>query len=133
MESFVPQLFKDDADPEVMAWVIEQAVASDQAATIALMRAFAGWEAPAAMSAAGAPIRCINAAPEGERGLATEIAINRKYADFDAVLMEGVGHYPQLERPGEFNERLLAALQELAGRSRVRATRSPGRPRPQTP
>ena len=62
---------------------------------------------------AGVPIRCVNAAPEGNQGFATEVEINRKYADFAAVLMEGVGHYPQLERPDEFNVRLLQLLAEL--------------------
>jgi pimeloyl-ACP methyl ester carboxylesterase len=44
----------------------------------------------------------------------TAIETNRKYADFDAVLMEGVGHYPQLERPEEFNRELLRVLEELS-------------------
>ena len=31
-------------------------------------------------------------------------------ADFDAVVMEGCGHYPQLERPDEFNAVLSQSL-----------------------
>jgi pimeloyl-ACP methyl ester carboxylesterase len=115
IESFVPQLFKADADPALVAWVVDQAVdTTDPAATIALMRAFPAWDPPAAMAAAGVPIRCINAAPAGEQGMPTAVETNRKYADFDAVLIEGVGHYPQLERPAEFNQELLAALAELS-------------------
>lgn len=115
IESFVPQLFKAGADPALVGWVVDQAVeTADPAATIALMRAFPTWDAPAAMAAAGVPIRCINAAPEGEQGMQTAVETNRKHADFDAVLMEGVGHYPQLERPEEFNQKLLAALAELS-------------------
>ncbi len=33
--------------------------------------------------------------------------------DFDAVVMEGCGHYPMLERPAEFNQHLLAYLEEF--------------------
>ena len=32
----------------------------------------------------------------------TAIEANQNYADFDAVLMEGVGHYLMLEKPEEF-------------------------------
>lgn len=114
MESFVPGLFKPDADPAVVEWVIDQAVETTEPhATIALMRAFPAWDPPGALGAAGVPIRCINAAP-GEQGMPTAVETNRKYADFDAVLMEGVGHYPQLERPEEFNRELLAVLEELS-------------------
>jgi pimeloyl-ACP methyl ester carboxylesterase len=115
MESFVPGLFKADADPAVVQWVIDQAVETTEPhATIALMAAFPSWDLPAALGAAGVPVRCINAAPEGEQGMPTAIETNRKYADFDAVLMEGVGHYPQLERPEEFNRELLRVLEELS-------------------
>lgn len=115
MESFVPQLFKADADPAVVQWVIDQAVeTTEPRATIALMEAFPSWDPSGALGAAGVPVRCINAAPEGEQGMKTAIETNREYADFDAVLMEGVGHYPQLERPEEFNRELLAVLEELS-------------------
>jgi sigma-B regulation protein RsbQ len=118
MESFVPQLFRKGADPQLVRWVIDQAVeTSDHAATIALMRAFPAFDSRAALAAAGVPIRCINAAPAGEEGFATRIDVNRKYADFDAVLMEGVGHYIQLERPEEFNRKLLGILASLSAAS----------------
>lgn len=114
IEAFVPQLFQPDADPDLVAWVVDQAVeTADHEATIAMMRAFPSWNPPEAFGAAGVPVRCINAAP-GEQGMPTAIETNRKYADFDATLMEGVGHYPQLERPAEFNELLLGYLEELS-------------------
>lgn len=116
IEAFVPQLLPADADPGLARWIVEQAVASDHAATIALMRDFGKLDMPALFSAAGVPIRCINAAPAGEQSMATATEINRRYADFGAVEMQGVGHYPQLERPQDFNRQLLAVLRELAAR-----------------
>lgn len=114
LEAFIPQIFREDSDPELVRWVIEQGVeTASHEATIALMGAFVAWDARAALAAAGVPIRCINAAPVGGRGLPTEVEINRKYADFDAVIMDGVGHYPQLERPEEFNTLLLETLGQL--------------------
>lgn len=113
MESFVPQMFKAEADPTIPQWVIDQAMASDHSATIALMRDFQSLDMPALFRDAGVPIRCINALSEKGQGMATETAVNQRYADFDVVLMEKVGHYPQLERPGEFNEKLLVVLAKL--------------------
>jgi len=116
IEGFVPRMFPADADPALVDWVVDQAVeTADRGATIALMRTMEGWNAAERLPAAGVPIRCINAAPAGEAGLPTRIETNRKYADYDAVILEGVGHYLQLERPAEFNEALLAALAELSG------------------
>ena len=43
----------------------------------------------------------------------TAIDINRRYDDFDAVILEGVGHYPMLEKPDAFNELLDNVLLEL--------------------
>jgi pimeloyl-ACP methyl ester carboxylesterase len=60
---------------------------------------------------AGVPIRAINAAQPNP----THVESKRKYADSDAVLMEGVGHYPHLSRPQEFNPLLLDAIAGLAG------------------
>lgn len=117
MLSFVPQLFLEGADPELVDWVMEQAVErSDPAATVPLILSSAAWDGPARLAAAGAPIRCINAAPIPGRGLPTAIETNRKHADYDAVFLDGVGHYPQLERPADFNRLLLDELAELAGR-----------------
>ena len=42
------------------------------------------------------------------------MAINRKYApSFQAILMEGVGHYPQVERPAEFQGHLRRVIQSI--------------------
>jgi pimeloyl-ACP methyl ester carboxylesterase len=76
-----------------------------------LLRSFATIDFPTWFRDAGVPVRAINAAG----GTPTRIDTNRKYADFDAVLMEGVGHYPHMTRPEEFNRLLLGYLDELAG------------------
>lgn len=117
MGAFVSRLFPDDADPGLVEWVIEQGVASDQAATVGLMRDFEGWDARDALSGAGVPVRCINAEPAGPQGMATAIERNRAYGDFDATLVPGVGHYLQLERPDPFNRELIRLLRELEERA----------------
>lgn len=113
MEYFVPQLFKPDAHREVVQLVIRQAVASDHEATLALVRDFPRIDMRTLFSNAGVPVRCINPAPGAEAGFPTAIETNRGYADFDAVLVKGVGHYSQLERSEEFSAKLLEVVGEL--------------------
>jgi pimeloyl-ACP methyl ester carboxylesterase len=114
IEYFVPRLFVAESDPAIVQWVVDQAIASSHAGTIALMRGFPALDLPAMLAAASVPVRCINAAPAGGGGMQTATEINRKYADFNVLLMDDIGHYPQLERPQEFNAKLLALLAELA-------------------
>jgi sigma-B regulation protein RsbQ len=112
MRQFAPAMFKQDANPALVEWVITEALTADLTATTELMRDFDDLDMPAAFSGAGVPIRCINAAPQGGQQ-ATEIEINRKYSDFDAVLIDNVGHYIQLERSEQFNEQLRTILQQF--------------------
>jgi pimeloyl-ACP methyl ester carboxylesterase len=77
---------------------------------VALFRDFANVDLPRALKAVKVPIRCVNAAPRPPSGPATAVATNRKYADFDAVLLGGVGHFPLLEKPSELNARLREVL-----------------------
>ena len=78
IEQFVPQMFPSNADPGIVRWVVDQAVASDHAATIALMRDFPKLDMSALFSSAKVPIRCINAAPVEGRGMPTAIESNRQ-------------------------------------------------------
>jgi hypothetical protein len=73
------------------------------------MRDFGSIEMERWMSEAGVPIRAINAAEPNP----TKTETNRKYADFAAVTMAGVGHYPHMTRPTEFNPLLVAAIEEI--------------------
>jgi pimeloyl-ACP methyl ester carboxylesterase len=77
------------------------------------MRDFPRMDPRALLKEAGVPVRCINAAPAFEFSIPTATDINRKYGDFKAVIMEGVGHYPMLEKPDEFNQKLREVLKDL--------------------
>jgi pimeloyl-ACP methyl ester carboxylesterase len=111
---FIRGMYQPGADPAVVDWTVKKAQGTNQEAAIALMRDFGSLDFPAAFAAAKVPIRAINAAPAGPMQPVTEIEINRKYADFDAVLIEGVGHFLQLERPAELNARLREVVAGLA-------------------
>jgi pimeloyl-ACP methyl ester carboxylesterase len=55
----------------------------------------------ASLGSAGVPVRGISARPLAASP--TAIEMNRKYADYNATLMDGVGRFLQLEKPQEFN------------------------------
>jgi len=108
---FVAQMVPEAGADEIRAKI--QKTSCDEARKpvgAALMHSFAmideKW-----MQAAGVPIRAINAAD----GQPTKIETNRKYADFDAVTIKGVGHYLHMTRPAEFNPLLLQTIAKLTG------------------
>lgn len=113
MRQAVATMLPKDADPKLVAWIADQALRTDHAAATALMRDFPSLDTPAMFRRAGAPIRAIESAGSP---WPTNVAGNRKYADFDAVIMNGVGHYPHLEKPKEFNPLLRNAIAELERR-----------------
>jgi sigma-B regulation protein RsbQ len=67
-----------------------------------------------AFKEAKVPVRCINSAGGYQLFTPTAVETNKKYADFGAVIIEGAGHYPMLEKPDEFNPRLRDVLKEFA-------------------
>jgi pimeloyl-ACP methyl ester carboxylesterase len=73
------------------------------------MRNFGSIDMPRWFSDAGVPIRAINAATPNP----TRVETNRKYADFDVVLIDDVGHYLQMTRPEAFNPLLLEAIADI--------------------
>ena len=62
------------------------------------------------------PVRCINSAGGYQFFTPTAVETNKKYADFDAVTIPDVGHYPMLEKPTEFNEKLRGVLKGLTAK-----------------
>lgn len=114
MDGFVRGMFREGADPATVDWTVKKAQGANREAALALMRDFRNLDFPVLFAAAKVPIRAINAAPETPMQYATAVETNRKYADFDAVLIPGVGHFLQLERPAELNERLREVVAELS-------------------
>jgi len=98
------------ADPELKKWLSARIETQDPKPAIELMR---GRTADAAemLKEAKVPVRCINSS-----GRTTDVTANKKYGDFDAVLMDEVGHFPMLEKPTEFNKKLRDVLKEFAAK-----------------
>jgi pimeloyl-ACP methyl ester carboxylesterase len=103
LKAMVGMLFHKDADPAIVADAEKRMSGTSPEVAKAMFLGMAGYEEAAAVRRLRAPMRAIN----GDL-YATDIAANRKIKpDFDAVVMTHMGHYPMLERPGEFN-RLVA-------------------------
>ena len=104
-------MFLPDADPEQVRSVVDAMCSADPAIALALMRRFPAYDLAAALAAVEVPVRVVNAAR-----YPTNVEANRKYADFDAVTMDGVGHFPMLEEPREFNRRLADVVEGILDR-----------------
>jgi pimeloyl-ACP methyl ester carboxylesterase len=107
------QLLPAHADRDLMEWLGAKAAAQDPKMAVALMRAIIQLDTKTLLREAKVPVRCINSAGGYPFYNPTAAETNRQYADYRAVLIEEVGHYPMLEKPTEFNRQLRAVLQEF--------------------
>jgi sigma-B regulation protein RsbQ len=106
-------MFPEKVDPELLEWITKKAEAQDQKMALGLFGDFPRLDTKALLRDAKVPVRCINSGAGFQFATPTASDINNKYADFKVVIMEGVGHYPMLENPAEFNERLREVLKEF--------------------
>jgi pimeloyl-ACP methyl ester carboxylesterase len=106
-------LLHEKADPGLKKWLVDHAEAQDQKMALGLMRDMMALDQKTVMKEAKAPIRCINSGGGFAFFTPTSIETNKKYADYNAVLIDGVGHYPMLEQPAEFNRKLREVLREF--------------------
>ena len=111
----------ENADAELKKWLQAKAEGQDPKMALALMRDLFGLDTRKLLKEAKVPVRCINSAGGYKFFTPTAVETNKKYADFGAVAIDGVGHYPMLEKPDEFNRKLRAVLKEFA-------TKKEGRP-----
>lgn len=116
MRQGVASMLPPDVDPALAERIAADACRTHQPAALALIRDMFALDLPGALSACGVPVRCINAAAELEIQVPTAVETNRKYADFEAREMSGVGHYPMLEKPEQFAILLLEELARLDSR-----------------
>ncbi|MEM7610606.1 MAG: alpha/beta hydrolase [Pseudomonadota bacterium] len=99
-------------DPAVGAWIVAEGQAARPDVSIALLHDYTRIDQRDFFRMAGVPIRAINAAAGGFVP-PTLIETNQQFADFDATIIDGVGHFLQLEAPARFNTALAAELDAL--------------------
>ena len=108
----VRQLLLEGTDEELYAWIEGEMCSFDPEVALEILGNVFQHELAPAFAGSEIPIRAIlgEITPlnlEGNREL---------HPDFHAVVMEGCGHYPQLENPTEFNRHLVAYVEEFQGR-----------------
>ncbi len=111
-----PGMFPENGDQELAKEILTRAAAQDKTMGIGLMRDMFALDQAAVLKEAKVPVRCINSAGGFPFFTPTATDINKKYADYNAVTIEGVGHYPMLEKPEEFNKKLKEVLKEFAAK-----------------
>jgi pimeloyl-ACP methyl ester carboxylesterase len=111
---FFTGLLPEKVDPELAGWLATKAEGQNPKTAVALMRDIFGLDTAKLLREAKAPVRCINSGGGYAFFKPTAVDVNKKYADFAAVSIDAVGHYPMLEKPDEFNRDLRDALKEFA-------------------
>jgi pimeloyl-ACP methyl ester carboxylesterase len=107
-------MLPEKVDPELTAWLLAKSLKADRTMANAVMRDLGTLDQAALLKEAKVPVRAINAAGGFMFHVPTAVETQQKYADYKAVLVDGVGHFPMLEKPDEFNAKLREVLKELA-------------------
>jgi pimeloyl-ACP methyl ester carboxylesterase len=114
LKTMVKALFHPDADPALMAKAERRMQKTSPEAAYAIFLSLAGYDQAARARKLTVPLRAIN----GDLYPTDVQAIRKIKADFDAVVMKHMGHYPMLERPDEFNRCVEDVVKELTRASR---------------
>jgi pimeloyl-ACP methyl ester carboxylesterase len=107
-------ILPEKVDPEVKKWLRTKAEGQDPKPGVALIRDLFNLDTRKLLKEAKVPVRCVNSAGGFKLFTPTAVETNKKYADFGAVTIDAVGHYPMLEKPDEFNRKLRDVLAEFA-------------------
>jgi len=113
MNAFMPRLFSPTADSQLVRWAIEKSIQADSIMALAIMREVFTLDEKRLLSSVDVPVRVIYAASGDSIESRSFVETNKKYADFDAVFVQGVGHFLQLEKPNDINRHLRTFLSEM--------------------
>ena len=110
LKQMLRALFHPDADPELVAEAEGRMARTSPEAAYATLLSLAGYDTGPPARRLRVPIRAIN----GDLFPTDVEAVRRVKADFDAVVLPHMGHYPMLERPKEFNRHLASIVADLS-------------------
>ena len=109
MKAMVKMLFHADADPTLVAEAERRMTKTSPDAVYAMLSSYAGYDTNASVRRLTVPLRAIN----GDLYPTDLQTIRKVKADFDAIVMKHMGHYPMLERPEEFNRHVATVVTAL--------------------
>ena len=107
-DGFVRSMFGEQASEVVINEITTDMCSGPGDIGAALIRDYAAYDLAAALQAAHVPVRSINADK-----WPTNVTANRKYADFEIVILNGYGHFLMQEAPGELSDALIEAVMDL--------------------
>ena len=107
---FVTAMFTKDSDPDLVEHVKAGMCDGPSEVGVTIMRQYVNYDLGAALAAINVPVRCVNCPL-----WPTDVEANRAYnSDFNAVIIDGPGHFLMMEAPEEFNARLTEVLAEIS-------------------
>jgi pimeloyl-ACP methyl ester carboxylesterase len=102
--------FQPTTDPELIDRIVADMLEQPAEIAIPLFEQALLYDMAEALARIEVPVRAINSDL-----VATDLPMSRRYAaDFDAVVISGVGHFPMLEAPGRFRQALEVTLCTLS-------------------
>lgn len=102
-------LFAKTSPAQIVSQITNEFLKYSPELSIATLKPFYTTDIREAALKVKIPVRAINSDLTP-----TEMTVNKKYfSDFDFSILKGVGHYPMLENPAEFNAILEKILKEL--------------------
>jgi len=109
VKSMTKMLFHPDADSALVADVEKRMQKTSPDTAYAMFMSMAGYTPTVAAGKLSVPLRAIN----GDIYPTDVAGVKKTKADFDAVVMKHMGHYPMLERPEEFNRHVAEIVKSL--------------------
>jgi pimeloyl-ACP methyl ester carboxylesterase len=109
LKQMVKALFHEDADPALIADAERRMSKTPPEAAYAMFISMGGYDQAAPARRLTVPLRAIN----GDLYPTDVPGLRKIKADFNAVVMAHMGHYPMLERPDEFNKHVAQVVREL--------------------
>jgi len=109
MKQMVKALFHPDADPAIVADAERRMARTPPDAAYKMFLSMAGYDPAASACRLTVPLRAIN----GDIYPTDTAGVRKVKADFDAVIMKHMGHYPMLERPAEFDRLAMEVVRAL--------------------
>jgi pimeloyl-ACP methyl ester carboxylesterase len=105
----VGSMFHQTADPALVDEVTQSMCDAPPSVAVALLKTFPAYDMADELSQIKVPVRALN----GDL-FPTAVEANRRHAtDYDAMIFSDSGHFPQLEKPEEFNQKLEAAVADI--------------------
>ncbi|HWJ72441.1 MAG TPA: alpha/beta hydrolase [Kaistia sp.] len=106
MRGMIAAIAGKGTDPDLVDWIGNAMAATDSQAALSALEALLSWNIRPRWNLCPLPVATINSAVLARRNELIELA------GLDVRLMEGVGHFPMLENPGEFNALLADVLKD---------------------